>query len=80
MSDKKKTSPDRPQAPRSKGVGSGNEFLEGLKRQARETVYQTPEIRPEKVARLKEAVEQGTYEIDSEKLAEILAEELTGKR
>lgn len=54
--------------------------LEGLKRQAQEIVYQTPEVRPEKVARLKEAIEQGTYEIDSEKLADIIIEELLGKR
>ena len=54
--------------------------MEGLKRQAREVVYQTPEVRPEKVARLKEAIDQGTYEIDSEKLADIIIEELLGKR
>ena len=80
MSDQAKKRPGRPQAPDSKGAGSENEFLEGLKRKAREVVYQTPEVRPEKVARLKEAVEQGTYEIDAEKLAEIISEELTGKR
>ena len=47
---------------------------------AREVVYQTPEVRPEKVAELKEAIEQGTYEIDSEKLADKIIEELLGKR
>jgi len=47
---------------------------------AREIVYQTPEVRSEKVARLKEAIEQGNYEIDSRKLAEILVEELLGRR
>jgi len=54
--------------------------LEGLRSMAREIVYQTPEVRSEKVARLKEAIEQGNYEIDSRKLAEILVEELLGRR
>ncbi len=42
----------------------------------REIIYQTPEVRPEKVAPLAEAIETGTYEIDSEKLADILLDEL----
>ncbi len=58
----------------------GDDSLEGLKRVAREVVYQTPEVRPDKVARLKEAIDQGIYEIDSEKLADILIEELNLKR
>ncbi|MFI5331107.1 MAG: flagellar biosynthesis anti-sigma factor FlgM [Desulfobaccales bacterium] len=58
----------------------GEDSLEGLKRLALEVVYQTPKVRPEKVARLKEAIDQGTYEIDSAKLAEIITEELLGKR
>ncbi len=48
--------------------------VEGLQRLAREIVYRTPEVRPDKVARVKEAVEQGTYEVDAQKLAEILTE------
>jgi flagellar biosynthesis anti-sigma factor FlgM len=63
------------------GVGPDGPDQEArLIEKAREVVYQTPEVRPEKVAPLKEAIEQGTYEIDSEKLAEILVEELLGKR
>ena len=58
----------------------GADSREGLKNLAREVVYQTPEVRPDKVARLKEAIDQGTYEIDSAKLAEILIEELNLKR
>ena len=37
--------------------------------QVRQIIAATPEIRPEKVEPLREAVEQGTYEIDTRKLA-----------
>ena len=37
--------------------------------QARQVIYQTPDVRRDKVASLKEAVEQGTYDIDSRRLA-----------
>jgi len=53
----------------------GND-LERLKRLAREIAYQTPEVRADKVARLKKAIEQGTYQFALEKLAEILTEVL----
>jgi len=40
-----------------------------LMQRAGEIVYQTPEVRPEKVAELKDPVQQGTYEVDSQKVA-----------
>ena len=40
--------------------------------QVRQIIAATPEIRPEKVEPLREAVEQGTYEIDARKLANCL--------
>jgi flagellar biosynthesis anti-sigma factor FlgM len=40
--------------------------------QIRRIVAATPEVRPEKVEPLREAVEQGTYEIDARKLANCL--------
>jgi flagellar biosynthesis anti-sigma factor FlgM len=66
--------------PSSKDCEAGGNGLEGLQRRAREIVYQTPEVRPEKVARLKEAIEQGAYRIDSRQLAEILIKEWFPKR
>ncbi len=82
MSNDKKHHPGRRSNSTSSGETpeTGQDCLEGLKDKAREIVYQTPEVRPEKVARLKEAIDQGTYEIDSEKLADILIEELNLKR
>lgn len=40
--------------------------------QVRQIVDATPEVRPEKVEPLREAVEQGTYEIDARKVANCL--------
>jgi len=40
-----------------------------LMQRAGEVVYQTSEVRPEKVAALKDPVQQGTYEVDSQKVA-----------
>jgi len=51
-----------------------------LVEKARQIVYQTPPLRPEKLAACKEALEQGAYEIDSRKLANILIAELILKR
>jgi flagellar biosynthesis anti-sigma factor FlgM len=39
-------------------------------------VYQTSEVRPEKVAALQESVQQGTYEVDSQKVANSLIAEI----
>jgi flagellar biosynthesis anti-sigma factor FlgM len=50
-------------------VFSGNQKLIECVRQI---ISETPEIRPEKVAPLQEAVAQGTYTIDVRKLANIL--------
>ncbi len=50
-------------------VSLGNEkLIEHI----RQIISETPEIRPEKVGPLQEAVEQGTYGIDVRKLANIL--------
>ncbi len=78
---KKRKSGDRPgpppgRAPRRGGAGRGAEGTARLLDRARQVVYQTPEVRPEKVAAIKEAIEAGTYKIDSEKLADILIDEL----
>jgi|UniRef100_A0A7V6A6E9 flagellar biosynthesis anti-sigma factor FlgM len=40
-----------------------------LMQKAGEVAYQTPEVRPEKVAALQDPVQQGTYEVDSQKVA-----------
>jgi flagellar biosynthesis anti-sigma factor FlgM len=43
-----------------------------LMEKAQEMIDQTPEVRAEKVAALKAAVEQGTYQIDPHRLADII--------
>lgn len=48
--------------------------------QVRQIIAETPEVRPEKVRPLEEAVDQGTYEIDARKLANALIAELILKR
>ncbi len=47
-----------------------------LMQKASEVVYQTPEVRPEKVAALSESVQEGTYEVDSQKVANSLIAEI----
>jgi len=48
--------------------------------QVRQIIEATPEVRPEKVAPLLEAVAAGTYEIDARKVANTLITELILKR
>jgi flagellar biosynthesis anti-sigma factor FlgM len=48
--------------------------------QVRQIIDATPEVRPEKVAPLLEAVAAGTYEIDARKVANRLIAELLLKR
>jgi negative regulator of flagellin synthesis FlgM len=43
-----------------------------LMQKAAEVAYQTPEVRPEKVAALKDSVQQGVYEVDTPKVANSL--------
>jgi len=43
-----------------------------LMQKAAEVANQTPEVRPEKVAPLQEAVQQGAYTVDSQKVANSL--------
>ena len=51
---------------------SGKAAERALMEKAQEMIEQTPEIRAEKVKALKAAVEEGTYQIDSRRLANIL--------
>lgn len=46
-----------------------------LMRTATEVAKTTPDIRHEKVAALKKAIQEGTYRVDSEKVAEKMLEE-----
>ena len=63
--------------PRAAGAEPAPQAVEpGLLDKARQIVDQTPEVRPEKVAAVQEALEEGSYEIDSRRLANILITEL----
>ena len=57
-----------PPGPRDPNLQRNDQLIE----QVRQIIAATPEIRPEKVEPLREAVEQGTYEIDARKLANCL--------
>jgi negative regulator of flagellin synthesis FlgM len=51
-----------------------------LMQKAAHVVTETPEVRPEKVLALKDSVEQGTYEVDSQQVADkLIVEMLTEK-
>jgi flagellar biosynthesis anti-sigma factor FlgM len=65
------SAPSPPSAKRADATGN-DELIE----QVRQIIAEAPEIRPEKVGPLKEAVDQGTYEIDTRKLANALITKL----
>jgi flagellar biosynthesis anti-sigma factor FlgM len=54
-----------PSGPRDPNLQRNDQLIE----QVRQIIAATPEIRQEKVEPLREAVEQGTYEIDARKVA-----------
>lgn len=68
----KKPEPLPPDSAKSADATGNDQLIE----QVRQIIAETPEIRPEKVGPLKEAVEQGTYEIDTRKLANALITKL----
>jgi len=70
----------RPDAPAPADLGDCDNGEAGLRRLAREIIYRTPEVRPEKVARLKEAIAKGAYKIDTGSLADRIIAELIRKR
>jgi flagellar biosynthesis anti-sigma factor FlgM len=65
--------------PKKQGPATGAPSLQRndkLMEQVRQIIAATPEIRPEKVEPLQEAVANGTYEIDARKLANSLISKL----
>ena len=64
--------PTPPQAAKAADLSRNEKLMERV----RQIIAETPEIRPEKVGPLREAVEQGTYSINVRKLANILIAEL----
>ncbi len=65
--------------PRAAGAGpepAPEAVEQGLLEKARQIVDETAEVRPEKVAAVQEALEEGSYEIDSRQIANILITEL----
>ena len=61
-----------PPGPEDPNLQRNDQLIE----QVRQIIAATPEVRPEKVEPLREAVEQGTYEIDARKLANCLITKL----
>jgi flagellar biosynthesis anti-sigma factor FlgM len=61
-----------PPGPRDPNMQENDQLIE----QVRQIIASTPEVRPEKVEPLREAVEQGAYEIDDRKLANCLIAKL----
>jgi flagellar biosynthesis anti-sigma factor FlgM len=57
-----------PRGPGAPGLQKDAKLIE----QIRQIIAETPEVRPEKVDPLREAVASGTYEIDARKLANCL--------
>ncbi len=51
-----------------------------LMQKAAQVIAQTPEVREEKVATLKEAVDQGTYQVNSQKVATSLIADIFRER
>jgi flagellar biosynthesis anti-sigma factor FlgM len=70
---KKSRRAGRRQAPLADSSCRGHDRLIAM---AREIVRQTPEVRLEKVAAIKDAIDRGDYEIDSRKLAQALIDKL----
>jgi flagellar biosynthesis anti-sigma factor FlgM len=69
----------RPRGDSFRSPQAGNVNLARNKKlieQIRQIIEATPEIRPEKVGPLKEAVDEGTYEIDARELAKVLITKL----
>ncbi len=51
-----------------------------LMQKAAQAVAEAPEIRPEKVLVLKDSVEQGTYKVDTQKVADKLIVEILSEK
>jgi len=65
--------------PKKQGPGTGAPNLQRndkLMEQVRQIIAETPEVRPEKVEPLREAVASGTYKVDARKLANSLITKL----
>lgn len=65
--------------PKKQGSGTGAPNLrrnDKLMAQVRQIIAETPEVRPEKVEPLQEALANGTYEVDARKLANALISKL----